>query len=347
MRANIVSIARFEPSSRPILADGAGAAYAAVAIAWSIALLGVAARHLAIAVDEFAMAIVIIGTPIGLGLCLRGRGFDRLATIAQGWGLFMAGCLGMTLLTFVLGTVDRPLLDPVLAAVDRTLIPNLDWPAAMLWLSHRQTLMVAANWVYESIGWQPVLLITLFSLAGQEHRVWTFLMAWLVTLSITCALFTMFPGVGAYAYFGLAAADVPAMRDPTPWHQATLLAELRTGTLHHIGFVDLDGIVTFPSFHAAAASILAWAAWSLRAIRWPAILLNGAMLLAAVPIGGHYLIDIVVGCGVAALGISIARRIGARSAEKREAYRPPSRRVSAATQLARSIVLPSGSRASR
>ncbi|SFO05722.1 phosphatase PAP2 family protein [Sphingomonas sp. OK281] len=347
MRANIVSIARFEPSSRPILAEGAGAAYAAVAIAWIIALLGVAARHLTIAVDEFAMAAVIVGAPIGMGLCLRGRGLDRLGTIAQGCGLFMAGCLGMTLLTFVLGTADRPLVDPVLAAIDRTLVPTLDWPAAMLWLSHRASLMAAANWVYESIGWQPVLLIAILGQSGQEHRVWTFLTAWLVTLFVTCALFALFPGIGAYAYFGMAAADVPAMRDPTPWHQAALLAELRGGTLHHVGFVDLDGIVTFPSFHAAAAVILAWAAWSLRAIRWPAIVLNGAMLVSAVPIGGHYLIDIVAGCVVAALGLAITRRIAEPSSAGRTAYRPPSRRVSAATQLARSIVLPSGSRASR
>ena len=346
MRATIVSIARFEPSSRPILAAGAGPVYAMVALAWIMALLGVVARHLTIAIDEFVMAAVIIGLPIGAGLSLRGRGLDRLATIAQGCGLFMAGCVGITLLTFVLGTADRPLFDPALAAIDRAVIPNLDWPAAMLWLSHRHALMAAANWVYESIGWQPMLLIAMLGLSGRHDRVWTFLAAWLVTLFVTCALFTLFPGVGAYAYFGLAAADVPAMRDPTPWHQAALLAELRAGTLHHIGFVDLDGIVTFPSFHAAAAVILAWAAWPMRGIRWPAILLNGAMLISAVPIGGHYLIDIVAGCVVAAIGISIARKIG-EAAASAKTYRPPSRRVSAATQLARSIVLPSGSRASR
>lgn len=347
MRATIVSIARFEPSSRPIVAAGAGPVYAMIAAAWIVALLGVAARHLTIAVDEFVMAAVIVGMPIGAGLCLRGRGFDRCATIAQGCGLFMAGCVGITLLTFVLGTSGRPLVDPALAAIDRAVIPPLDWRAAMLWLSHRDALMAAANWVYESIGWQPMALIAMLGLAGRHDRVWTFLAAWLVTLFVTCALFTLFPGVGAYAYFGLAAADVPAMRDPTPWHQAALLVELRAGTLHHIGFVDLDGIVTFPSFHAAAAVILAWAAWSMRGIRWPAILLNGAMLVSAVPIGGHYLIDIVAGCVVAAIGISIARRIGEPAYEVVEAYRPPSRLVSAATQLARSIVLPSGSRASR
>jgi hypothetical protein len=345
MRENIVSIARFEPLSRPILAEGAGATYAAVAIAWIIALLGLATRHLTIAVDEFTIAAVIVGAPIGLGLCLLGRGLDRLGTIAQGWGLFMAGCLGMTLLTFVLGTADRPLVDPVLAAIDRTLVPNLDWPAAMLWLSQRAFPMAAANWVYESIGWQPVLLIAMLGQSGQKHRVWTFLTAWLVTLFFTCTLFALFPGIGAYAYFGVAAADVPAMRDPTPWHQAALLAELRAGTLHHVGFVDLDGIVTFPSFHAAAAVILAWGAWPIRAIRWPAALLNGAMLVSAIPVGGHYVIDIVAGCIVAGIGIRLACRIG--EADTARCYFPPSRRVSAATQLARSIVLPSGSRASR
>ena len=344
MRANIVSIAGFEPLSRSVVGKGAAPVYSAVAIAWTVALIGVSARHLTVAVDEFAMAAVIIGTPIGVGLCLQGRGFDRLATLAQGCGLFMAGCVGITLLTFALGTSERPLVDSALAAIDRVVIPGLDWPAAMLWLSHRYALMAAANWVYESIGWQPMLLIVMLSLSGQQRRVWTFLTAWLGTLFVTCALFVLFPGVGAYAHFGLAAAEVPAMRDPTPWHQAAVLTELRAGTLHHIGFVDLDGIVTFPSFHAAAAVLLAWAASSMRAIRWPAILLNGAMLISAIPIGGHYLIDIAAGCVVAVIGISLA---GKADAPVTAVYRPPSRRVSAATQLARSIVLPSSSRASR
>ena len=59
MRAHIVSIAGFEPLSRSIVGKGAGPVYSAVAVAWTIALIGVAARHLTIAVDEFAMAAAI------------------------------------------------------------------------------------------------------------------------------------------------------------------------------------------------------------------------------------------------------------------------------------------------
>jgi hypothetical protein len=308
-------------------------------------MIGVGLRHLSVAADELVMAGTILCLLIGVGLCLRGRGFDRLATIVETAGVFMAGCVGVTLLSFVLGTSGRPFVDAALAAIDRAMIPNFDWRGTMVWFSHRPTLMTAANTVYESIGWQPLALFAVLGLAGRQRRIWTILLAWNVTLLITCAVFAVFPGVGPYPHFELASAAVPAMRDPTPWHSVTVLTGLRDGTMHHIGFADFDGLVTFPSFHAAAAVILAWGAWSIRAIRWPAALLNGAMLVSAISVGGHYVIDIVAGCIVAGIGIRLACRIG--EADTARCYFPPSRRVSAATQLARSIVLPSGSRASR
>jgi membrane-associated phospholipid phosphatase len=68
----------------------------------------------------------------------------------------------------------------------------------------------------------------------------------------------------------------------------------------------LNGVVTFPSFHAAAAILLGWGFWALRWIRWPAVALNIAMFLAAVPIGGHYVADILAGAAAAVLAIKVA-----------------------------------------
>jgi membrane-associated phospholipid phosphatase len=72
----------------------------------------------------------------------------------------------------------------------------------------------------------------------------------------------------------------------------------------------LDGIVTFPSFHVAAAVLLAWAGANLPLLRYPMIVLNILMLLSAIPIGGHYLIDVIAGCLVAVGSIIAARALG-------------------------------------
>ena len=63
-----------------------------------------------------------------------------------------------------------------------------------------------------------------------------------------------------------------------------------------------------------------WAFWSVRAARFPALLVN-ALLIAATPIdGGHYFVDVIAGLVVAALAICAARALGGRPAP--EADRP-------------------------
>jgi membrane-associated phospholipid phosphatase len=59
------------------------------------------------------------------------------------------------------------------------------------------------------------------------------------------------------------------------------------------------GIVTFPSFHAAGAVLLACAWWQVPGLRYPGVALNAAMLVSAIPCGGHYLSDLIAGCGIA------------------------------------------------
>lgn len=64
------------------------------------------------------------------------------------------------------------------------------------------------------------------------------------------------------------------------------------------------GILTFPSVHAAVASLCAWAAWKIKMLRYPALALNIAMAFSAVPSASHYLTDILAGVGVAAFSIA-------------------------------------------
>ena len=77
------------------------------------------------------------------------------------------------------------------------------------------------------------------------------------------------------------------------------LEALRGGTLHAIQLDNLEGLITFPSFHTAAALMFIWALRTVPYVRWPAIVLNVA-LIAATPIdGAHYFIDLVGGAAVA------------------------------------------------
>lgn len=70
--------------------------------------------------------------------------------------------------------------------------------------------------------------------------------------------------------------------------------------------------VTFPSFHAGAAPLLGWGFWPVARLRWPLVTLNVVMAASAIPIGGHYVVDIIAGVMVAAAGIAVARMLERR-----------------------------------
>src|SRR5690606_36367265 len=84
---------------------------------------------------------------------------------------------------------------------------------------------------------------------------------------------------------------------------------LRDGSHRLLVAVGSQGIITFPSLHAALAVILIAALWPIARLRWIILPLNLAML-AATPIdGSHYLFDVIAGVAVAVVRLALAIRI--------------------------------------
>ena len=89
---------------------------------------------------------------------------------------------------------------------------------------------------------------------------------------------------------------------------------LRDGSLRALTGLTADGIITFPSLHAALAVIVVAALWPVAMLRWVFLALNAAML-AATPIdGSHYFIDVLAGIALAALSLLLAQATTARAA---------------------------------
>jgi membrane-associated phospholipid phosphatase len=86
---------------------------------------------------------------------------------------------------------------------------------------------------------------------------------------------------------------------------------LRDGSFRALVAAGSEGIITFPSLHAALAVILIVALWPIPILRW-AILGVNSVMLAATPIdGSHYFIDVLAGIAVAALALIAARATAA------------------------------------
>jgi membrane-associated phospholipid phosphatase len=100
-------------------------------------------------------------------------------------------------------------------------------------------------------------------------------------------------------------ANLPTLGRTT----AEIVLALRDKTLGTIDFEAVNGIISFPSMHAAVAIIvpytLRWNRW----IFWPIAALDAVMLASAVPSGNHYLADVIAGVAVAVLAIACGRAI--------------------------------------
>ncbi len=87
------------------------------------------------------------------------------------------------------------------------------------------------------------------------------------------------------------------------------MKEIRAGLWTTLDFNKVDGIVTFPSFHAALAVVFPFA---VRRVRWALTImapLNALMLLSTPTVGGHYLADTVAGVLLALISIALTTAI--------------------------------------
>ncbi len=71
---------------------------------------------------------------------------------------------------------------------------------------------------------------------------------------------------------------------------------LRNGSLRTIDMSSVQGVVSFPSFHTMLGVITTYALRDTRALLFPAVLLNGTMTVATLPVGGHYLANDAQSC---------------------------------------------------
>src|SRR5262249_39611499 len=88
---------------------------------------------------------------------------------------------------------------------------------------------------------------------------------------------------------------------------AEIVLALRDKSLGTIDFEAVNGIISFPSVHAAVAIIvpytLRWNRW----LFWPIACLDAVMLISAVPSGNHYVADIFAGATTGVRPLHAAR----------------------------------------
>jgi hypothetical protein len=225
----------------------------------------------------------------------------------------------MTPLTYVAAATDFAMKDASLLAVDRGL--GLDWAAYVDYVDAHPALAAWLNAGYTMIRWPIFAIPVMLAAKGCYQRIEEFTFAFGLALVVTSIISALVPAIGVYQQIGL---DPSTLKHIDPGGYLDQLRDLpptRDGTLRHLQLLNLGGIVTFPSFHAASAVLYAWALWPLRWWRPLIVLVNGVMLAATPLNGGHYFIDLIAGVIIAMLAIVAARRVGRVIARRQIARR--------------------------
>lgn len=286
---------------RLALAAGLPVSFAATVVALRVAGLTIdpVARG-SLLVYVFA-AVALVADALLRRAAWRAAGQVRRAV--RYYAVFVAMAMMGAVASYPVAALTHGFADADLQRIDVAL--GFDWVAWYRAVSASTTLQAAGTAAYRSIFLSPALLLGWYAATGMRAAAYRFLFAFWLTAVITLALFALMPAVGPFSY--LWHAPIPYMPESELW-QPDLIPQLRDHAVRVVDLGHLRGLVSAPSFHAAAAVLYMAAAWPIRRLRWPLVAMNAAMLLSTPVEGTHYLIDMLLGAGVAGVVLVVVRR---------------------------------------
>ncbi len=145
------------------------------------------------------------------------------------------------------------------------------------------------------------------SLLGDRVEAWRAAFCFVGTLLTTCIIAAFLPAKGLAVWAPQALLDtLPAQAMRTFWPH---FDEFYFGADPVLRLQAVDGVISFPSFHSVVG-LLVLAMWRKRILTLiPAAAWLIVMLLATLPGGGHYVVDLLAGFAVWAAWFALSCRI--------------------------------------
>jgi membrane-associated phospholipid phosphatase len=267
------------------------------AILAAVTMVGLRGMHFALDAD-------ILVAPVGLAIVLLAlAGVSRvlaqrrhsLQFVLCGFGDFV-GSVGQLLLFLlvcaglqnVAASANLPLADDAFRTIDASL--GFDGARFEAWVRAHPALMWTLWACYSNLPAQFLVLFTVHAMrpsqGGSGELLWTVMIA----LVLAIALSVLVPVLGRPGMIGQ--------------HHIDALVSARQGTI-----VELDGLIQFPSFHAALGALFIYAARTMRPLLACLLPVNLLLIIGTSPCGGHYLVDTIAGVLAAIVSILLTRRI--------------------------------------
>jgi hypothetical protein len=246
---------------------------------------------------------------IGLGL-LVAVWIRYVLAPASDWNRGVAetllALLLLATLTIIAGPAQYPAValglpeaDPWLSATDAAL--GLDVRAVTAWTAAHPAFAEILVLAYITLLPQFMLPIVVFGFYRDRAHLWEYIFHFHVCLTVTLIGVALWPAACAFTYLGF-----DSLLDQTRFIDH--FAALRAGTFHEVRFDNIEGLISFPSFHVAGGLMVTWA--FRHRCGWFAALavLNTLLIAATVLTGAHYGIDVVASLALFAASVVLWRR---------------------------------------
>lgn len=238
----------------------------------------------------------------------RWRPRPKIARLVEGVALLLVFSASGAVLSYAGIAVGMPLQDSTFVALDEAI--GFDWIAFLDFSSRAPLLSYLLIGAYHSSAFQIIAILVGLAFSGRLLALDQFLLAYMLSGLATVAVSTLVPAIGAYVYHAPDPAIMGMTAQAGVWHLQDFMA-LRDGVFRELNLVQVEGLISFPSFHTALAILTIWASWGWRWVRWPALVLNVLVIVSTLPEGGHYLVDLFAGGAIAVAAIMVASRVPA------------------------------------
>lgn len=245
------------------------------------------------------IALPVMGL-LGLSLIYKTlRPDERIAALAHMAAITLVFTTAAAILSYtVISLWHPPLIDEYLVAADQVL--GIDWLGTYQWVIAHHGLYLIMRVIYFTLIPQMVVLLVVLNFLGRIERAWELLWLYIVACTGCLILSAIWPAAGAFDYFHVQ-ADEPYL---------SIFRDLRSHSLKIIAHDQVQGIITFPSLHAALALVFAYATRGVKILFPIFVVLNVIVVIATPFIGGHHFADLWGGVVLILLTVWIISYLG-------------------------------------
>lgn len=215
-------------------------------------------------------------------------------------------------------SANLPTVDPVLARIDEAF--GFDHPAILAWFAARPALSDSLAWAYRLSVPSLTVVVLLLATSRQTARLREFLFLFSATVLGASLISALTPAVATFTHYGIDRQVIEALPKGAGIYHMPVFEALRSGAMREFGPYDIEGVVTFPSFHCCMALMVAYGLRDMPRLIWLGVLYCAAVLVSTVPVGGHYVVDLVGGAALFAGFAWLFRRLEARRQPTGEAW---------------------------